>query len=242
MNTRLIRARTALLIVLGILAVLWIIQFVNNADHYRLSYDFAIRPRVVADLPYILTAPFLHWSWAHIEGNSIPLVVLGFLAAYRSIAKFVGVTAIVILTSGLAAWLVVPTGNYSAGASGVIFGWFGYVMMRGIFNRDKVDILVGLLVMIYYLPLFTLLLPAPHLGYQDHIGGLVGGVLCGWLFRSQAAAAGTTATAPVSGRLPDEATTPERAPSPINQVEADLAALKEQIVADRRSPDATREA
>lgn len=184
-TTALIRARNALVIVLGILAVLWIIQIVNNADHYRLSIDFGIQPRMVSDLPYILTAPFLHWSWAHIEGNSLPLLILGFLVAYRSIPKFIGVTAVVILTSGLAAWLTSPTGADGVGASGVIFGWFGYVIVRGFFNHNKVDIFVGLLVMIYYLPIFTLLLPAPHLGYQAHIGGLIGGVLCGWVFRTR---------------------------------------------------------
>jgi membrane associated rhomboid family serine protease len=114
------------------LAVLWIIQIINNADHYQLSIDYSIQPRIAADLPYIFTAPFLHWSWAHIEGNSIPFLVLGFLAAYRNTTpKFLGVTAVVIITSGMAEWLFAPTGSEGAGASGVIFGWFGYVIVRG---------------------------------------------------------------------------------------------------------------
>jgi membrane associated rhomboid family serine protease len=62
--------------------------------------------------------------------------------------------------------LASPTGADGVGASGIIFGWFGYLIVRGFFNHDKVDIFVGLLVMTYYLPIFTLLLPAPHLGYQ----------------------------------------------------------------------------
>ena len=69
----------------------------------------------------------------------------------------------------------------------MIFGWFGYVIVRGFFNHNKVDIVVGVLVMIYYLPVFTLLFPAPHLGYQAHIGGLIGGVFCGWAFRNRPA-------------------------------------------------------
>jgi membrane associated rhomboid family serine protease len=184
-TTALIRARNASLIMLGIFAVLWIVQIVNNADHYQLSIDYGIQPRRVADLPYILSAPFLHASWAHIEGNSLPLLILGFLVAYKGIPKFIGVTAVVILTSGLLAWLTSPTGSIGVGASGVVFGWFGYVLVRGFFNHDKVDIFMGLLVMLYYLPIFTLLLPAPHLGYQAHIGGLIGGVFCGWIFRTR---------------------------------------------------------
>ncbi|MGA8370179.1 MAG: rhomboid family intramembrane serine protease [Acidimicrobiales bacterium] len=184
------RAWMALLVMLGIFAVLWIIQIANNADHYQLTNNFGIRPRIVADLPYILSAPFLHVSWAHIEGNSLPLLVLGFLVAYRGIPKFVAVTAIIILTSGLAIWLTSPVGSDSVGASGVIFGWFGYVIVRGFLNHHKVDIVVGTLVFIYYLPLFTLLFPAPHLSYQGHIGGLIGGVACGWIFRSRPATVG----------------------------------------------------
>jgi Rhomboid family len=119
------RARTALAIVVGSLALLWIIQIVNNADHYRLSSDYGIKPRMVGELPYVFTAPFLHLSWAHIEGNSLPFLVLGFLVAYRSAPKFLWVTAVVILTSGLAVWLTSASSSDTVGASGVIFGWFG---------------------------------------------------------------------------------------------------------------------
>ena len=222
------RARTALFIVLGIFVVLWVIQIINNADHYRLTYDYGIQPRMVADLPYILTAPFLHFSWAHIEGNSVPLVVLGFLAAYRSIPKFIGVTAIVIVTSGLASWLFDSAHSDAAGASGVIFGWFGYVIVRGFFSHNRVDIVVGLLAMIYYLPIFTLLLPAPHLGYEAHIGGLVGGVLCGWIFRPRTKTVGKdTQSHPATSQ---GAASPAARPTSISQVEADLTALKNQVL------------
>jgi membrane associated rhomboid family serine protease len=169
--------------VLGTLTVLWIIQFVNVADGYRLTEYYGIRPHDVSDLPYLFTAPFLHASWGHIEGNSVPFAIFGFLAAYRSLKRFAVVTVVALLTSGLAAWLFAPITSDVIGASGVIFGWFGYVIVRGFFNHDKVDIIVGLIIVILYLPIFTLLLPAPHLAYQGHIGGLLGGALCGWIFR-----------------------------------------------------------
>ena len=99
------RARKALLVVLGLLAVLWIIQIINNGLNYRLSNDLGVQPRVLSTLPYIFTSPFLHWSWAHIEGNSIPFLILGFLAAYRNIRNFLIVTGVVIVTSGLFYWM-----------------------------------------------------------------------------------------------------------------------------------------
>ncbi|MGO8863282.1 MAG: rhomboid family intramembrane serine protease [Acidimicrobiales bacterium] len=228
------KARTALIIVLGILVVLWIVQIINNADHYRLTYDYGIRPRMVGDLPYIFSAPLLHFSWAHIEGNSVPLVVLGFLAAYRSIPKFIGVTGVVIVTSGLASWLFDSPHSDAAGASGVIFGWFGYVIVRGFFSHNKVDVVVGVLVMICYLPIFTLLLPAPGLGYEAHIGGLVGGVLCGWIFRTRSASPAVTAGSAPSTLVPPAASTPS-----ISKVEAELAALRKQMLRPHDDTDRT---
>lgn len=235
MSTNTVRARTALVIVLGSLAVLWIIQIINNADNYQLSIDYSIQPRIAADLPYIFTAPFLHWSWAHIQGNSIPFLVLGFLAAYRNnLSKFIGVTAVVIVTSGMAEWIVAPTGSEGAGASGLIFGWFGYVVVRGFFNHNKVDIVVGVLIMLYYLPIFTLLLPAPHLGYQAHIGGFVGGVFCGWAFRTRP----VPVEPPAVSDKPTDALPPAPvAPSPLRHVEDELAILKRQIAQERNHLD-----
>jgi membrane associated rhomboid family serine protease len=96
------RARTALFVMIGVIALLWLIQLANWADRYQLTFDFGIRPRDFTGLPDIVTAPFLHVSWAHIEGNSGPLFIFGFLAAYRGVAKFLWVTAVVVLTSG---WL-----------------------------------------------------------------------------------------------------------------------------------------
>jgi len=229
------RARSALLIVLGILALLWITQIINNIDSYRLSSDFAIQPRIAADLPHIFSAPFLHWSWTHIEGNSIPLVVLGFLAAYRDLRTFLWVTIIVVLTSGLLTWLIASTGSESAGVSGVIFGWFGYVIARGFFNHNRVDVIVGLAVMIYYLPIFTLLLPAPHLGYQDHIGGLIGGIGCGWAFRSRPTTPSAEAASDVASPKQTAAPAPGR-PSAVSRVDDELAALKQRIHNEHHGP------
>ena len=92
----------------------------------------------------IFTAPFLHFSWQHIEGNSVPLFVLGVLAAYRSIGRFLLTSLIVAVTSGMAVWLFQSGNELTVGASGLIFGYFGYVLVRGFFDRSLVDIGVGL--------------------------------------------------------------------------------------------------
>jgi membrane associated rhomboid family serine protease len=187
-------ARKALFVMVGFLAILWIVQIANAADHYQLTFSYGIKPREIGSLPDILTAPFLHFSWAHIEGNSGPLFIFGFLAAYRGVTRFYGVTALVILTSGLGAWLFESAG-VGAGASGVVFGYFGYIMVRGFFDRHAIDMLIGAVMALCFAYQFSVLLPKQGIGWQAHIGGLAGGVLAGWVFRDRRSA--KAAPAPV---------------------------------------------
>jgi len=204
--TVLAEARKALFVMVGFVAVIWIVQLANVADHYQLTLTYGIRPRDTGSLPDILTAPFLHFSWAHIEGNSGPLFIFGFLAAYRGVTKFFGVTALVILASGLGAWLTESSSSVGAGASGVVFGYFGYIMVRGIFDRHAIDLLIGAVMALCFAYQFSVLLPQAGIGWQAHIGGLAGGILAGWVFRErrsgpaakQAAAGGKDRKAPAS--------------------------------------------
>jgi membrane associated rhomboid family serine protease len=217
-------ARKALFVMVGVLAVLWIIQIINWADGYRLTQDYGIQGRDLATLPYILTAPFLHVSWAHIEGNSGPLFIFGFLAAYRGVAKFGLLSLLVVLTSGLAAWFFEAPHTVGVGASGVVFGYFGYIMVRGFFDRHAIDMLIGAVMALCFAYQFTVLVPHAGIGWQDHIGGLVGGVAGGWFLRDRrpsrsAAPAGarppaatTRTTGTVTRPTGDGATSPHTGP------------------------------
>jgi membrane associated rhomboid family serine protease len=161
-------ARKAFFVMVAFLAILWIVQIANWADHYQLTFNYGI---------------FLHVSWTHIEGNSGPLFIFGFLAAYRGVRKFLGVTLVVIITSGLGAWIFQSPGSVGVGASGVVFGYFGYIIVKGLFDKHPIDLVVGLVMALCFAYQFTVLLPQQGIGWQDHIGGVVGGVLAGWLFR-----------------------------------------------------------
>src|SRR5260370_3950378 len=190
-------ARRALFVMTGILVVIWALQIANYADSYYLTDSYGIMPRNIPSLPNILFAPLLHFSWTHIEGNSGPLFIFGFLAAYRGIGKFAALTAIVVLTSGLAAWVFEPANSVGAGASGVVFGYFGYIMVRGLFDRHVIDLLLGAVMALCFAYQFAVLLPHQHIGWQTHIGGLVGGIASRWLLsdRPPSARAATPASA-----------------------------------------------
>jgi membrane associated rhomboid family serine protease len=181
-------ARRALFVMTGVLVVIWAVQLANVADGYQLVNTYGIKPRDIGSLPDILTAPFLHFSWTHIEGNSGPLFIFGFLAAYRGIAKFAALSVIVVLTSGLAAWFFASPSTVGAGASGVVFGYFGYIIVRGLFDRHAIDVLIGAVMALCFAYQFAVLLPHQGIGWQAHVGGLVGGILSGWLLRERRAA------------------------------------------------------
>jgi membrane associated rhomboid family serine protease len=177
--------RDALIVMGTFVAVIWLLQVLNWADGYRLDSEFGILPEHLSRLPEIFTAPFLHFSWQHIEGNSVPLFVLGVLASYRSIGRFLLVSLIVTVTSGMAVWLFQASNELTVGASGLIFGYFGYVLVRGFFDRNLIDIGVGLVAGVLYWTILEVAIPGtPGVSWIGHVGGLVGGVLAAWVLRT----------------------------------------------------------
>ena len=182
------KLRDALVLMGAFVALLWVLQVFNWADGYRLDADFGILPHNVSRLPEIFTAPFLHVSWQHIEGNTVPLFVLGVLAAYRGIRKFLLMTLIVAVVSGLAVWLFQSSGELTVGASGLIFGYFGYVVVRGFFDRNLLDIGLGIVAGLLYWTILQVAIPGtPGISWIGHLGGLFGGVLAAWLLRDRVA-------------------------------------------------------
>ena len=216
-------ARKAFFVMFGFMAVIWIIQIVNWAGHYRLDQEYGLIPLRTSRLPEILTSPFLHFSWQHIEGNSGPLFVFGFLAAYRGVVRFLWLTLLVALTSGFAVWFFQGTNTLGVGASGLIFGYFGYVVLRGIFDRHLIDTLIGVVMAASFAYLVTIALPGtPGVSWLAHLGGLVGGVVGAWLLRDRrpkaaAVAAGPPATGGGSsgGHLPVQQSSGGGAADPI---------------------------
>lgn len=178
-------ARKALFVMVGFIGVIWALQIANWAGSYGFDAHYGIIPRDVMRLPDIFTAPFLHASWGHIEGNSGPLFIFGFLAAFRGVWKFVGVTALIVVTSGLAVWFFEDAHTLTVGASGLIFGYFGYVVARGLIDRNLIDALIGVVMALSFAYMLTIAVPGtPHVSWLGHLGGLIGGVTAGWLFRA----------------------------------------------------------
>ncbi|MFE4860247.1 rhomboid family intramembrane serine protease [Streptomyces sp. NPDC056670] len=177
-------ARKALFVMFGFMAAVWALQVVNWLGDYQLDREFGLVPHDMSRLPGILVAPFLHFGWSHIEANSGPLFVFGFLAAYRGVVRFLWLTLLVATTSGLAVWIFQDTNTLGVGASGVIFGYFGYVVLRGLFDRRLTDTLIGVVMAASFAYLVTVAVPGtPGVSWLAHLGGLVGGMAGAYLLR-----------------------------------------------------------
>lgn len=205
-------ARRAFFVMFTLLCVVWAVQLANWVDDYGLTGDFGIRSHRVDRLADVLCAPFLHVNWQHLEGNSGPLFVFGFLAAYRGVRKFVGLTLLLVLTSGAAVWLFERENVVTVGASGVIYGYFGYVVLRGLIDRNLIDSLIGLVMGASFAYILTTAVPGtPGVSWLGHLGGLAGGLAGAWLFRDRAARIRPAAAADTGGApaLPSQAGLPE---------------------------------
>src|ERR1700733_4718987 len=97
-----------LLLLVGIVALMWLLEGINTIDHNSLDND-GIYPRNIDHLWGILTAPFLHVSFQHLIDNTIPFVFMGVIIALRGAARLALVTLIVIIIGGLGTWLFGPS-------------------------------------------------------------------------------------------------------------------------------------
>jgi membrane associated rhomboid family serine protease len=170
---------------LAIVAVMWVVEAINAADSYRLDSD-GIYPRNISHLWGIFTAPFLHVSLTHLVDNTIPLVVMGLVIALRGAARVALVTVIVIVIGGLGTWLISPSGSVTVGASGLVFGYAGYLLARGFFDRSALEVLTGVVVgVLFGGALLTSLVPQHQISWEGHLAGGVAGVLAAWLLASR---------------------------------------------------------
>lgn len=172
--------KSALAVVGGLLVIMWGLEILDAVTLNALD-AYGIEPRRVSDLPNIAWAPLLHFGWAHLFSNSIPFLILGVLVYLSGFARWLVATISSVVASGLTAWLLAPVGSITAGASGVIFGWLTFLLVRGFFTGKPGQIALAVVVFLLYGGVLLGVLPGtPGVSWQAHLGGAVGGVLAAW--------------------------------------------------------------
>jgi membrane associated rhomboid family serine protease len=167
----------------GAVTLMWVVFFATVATGGALL-SFGIIPRSLIGLRGILFAPFLHGSLAHLLANSIPFAMMGWFVMLRDSRHFIPVTAAAMLGSGFLAWLLGAPGSVHVGASGVIFGYLGFLMLSGWYARSIASIMISILVTVMWGGLVFGVLPGQvGISWQAHLGGFIGGALAARSYR-----------------------------------------------------------
>ena len=168
------------------MAVIWLVEFVDWLVLNGALDGNGIKPRERDGLRGILLAPFLHFGFRHVAANTVPFVFLGGLVGLRRIGDLLLVSAAIIVIGGFALWLFGPAHSVHAGASGLIFGYVGFLLLRGYFERSPVAILVAIVVGVVYAGALPGMFPGqPGISWQGHLFGFAGGVLAARLLPTQ---------------------------------------------------------
>lgn len=208
----------------GFVGLLWAIHIVNAIVFGGSLVGLGIHPRSLSGLLGIFFAPFLHGNFAHLSANTVPLFVLGALVMTRRRVDLLIVSVIAGLVGGLGTWLIAPAASVHIGASILIFGYLGFLLLRGVFERKTWSILGSVLVFLMYGGALWGVLPGQiGISWQGHLFGLLGGVLAARLMHGR-----RDAPAPPAGkaRIAAPRTRFEQEKAPEDEVEEELERLR----------------
>ncbi|VXC60109.1 Membrane associated serine protease, rhomboid family [Arthrobacter sp. 9AX] len=178
------RAKGGLLVLGSFVALLFAIELFNALMLRSLNRTFGLRPRSADGLLDIFTFPLLHANLNHLLSNSLPLIIFGFLVFLSGLRVFLTALALSWLGSGLTVWLI-GNGGITVGSSGLVFGLFAFLLVRGFFNRSWRQILLAVVLFMGYGSILLGVLPlvAGYVSWQAHLGGAAGGVVAALLLR-----------------------------------------------------------
>jgi len=170
-----------LIVLFGLVVFAWLLEIGDALIPGRWLDSQGIRPHTIAGLWGILFAPFLHAGFTHLLANTVPFLILGFLVMLRGLGTFLGVSLLVIVFGGLGVWVFGSAYTDHIGASGLIFGYIGYLLARGYFERGFWSIVIALLVAVIYGSALWGILPGdPRISWQGHLFGFLAGFGTAW--------------------------------------------------------------
>jgi membrane associated rhomboid family serine protease len=170
--------RLRLIVLTVFVGVMWLIRLFDAVwVPGGVDARYGVIPRTSEGLEGILTAPFFHANFDHLISNTVPLVLLGLLILIDGLAAFFFVTGVSIVVSGLGTWLFGSTASHF-GASGLVFGFFGYLVFRTAFDRRIFYALITIAVAgLYATSMAFSLIPHEGISWSGHFFGFVGGFL-----------------------------------------------------------------
>ena len=178
--------KTQVTILATFITIFWVLEIIDFFVFQGRLDLFGIHPHSLSGLPGILFAPFLHGGFGHLIANTIPFLTLGWFVMLQETSDFFIVTAITMIVGGLGTWFFGAPGSIHIGASILIFGYLGFLLLRGYFQRNLPSILLSIIIAFFYGGLVWGILPSdPRISWQGHLFGFLGGVLAAKLIAKE---------------------------------------------------------
>jgi membrane associated rhomboid family serine protease len=180
------RARRGLVVVGSFVLLVYLIEILNTLLLHSLNRTFGLRPRSLDGVFDILTFPLLHANLAHLVSNTLPLITFGFLVFLSGMRVFLTALGSSWLGSGVVVWLIGGF-NVTVGASGLVFGLFAFLLVRGFVNHNWWQIVLSVVLFMAYGGILFGILPtvASFVSWQAHLGGAIGGVVAALLLSTR---------------------------------------------------------
>lgn len=163
--------------------LIWAIEILNYVLGHPLS-NLGIFPRNARGLPGILLTPFIHHGFEHTIMNTISLIILGILISLKNYRILFKISLFIIIVGGLGVWLFGRPASH-IGASGLVFGYFGFLVARGWYARDFGSIVISVVTIVFYGGMIFGIFPGQvYISWEAHLFGFVAGILSARFFSS----------------------------------------------------------
>ena len=158
---------------------IWLVSLWGLIDPHMVAL-LALEPRSVDGLAGVVGMAFVHGSLKHLAVNTLPLAGLAVIIALRGGVHLLVATVAITLIGGLLLWCFGRNGMH-VGASGLVFGYLGFVLVRGMCERRLSSFVLAIVAGVLYGGLLRGLLPsAVEVSFEAHIAGFAAGCLAGW--------------------------------------------------------------
>ena len=168
---------TGLALVAVAVGAMWTIELVDTVLLDDRLQGNGILPRRVDGIDGIAFAPLLHLGWPHLIANTVPFLVLGALVALWGWRRWLLVTVVVVVVGGGLTWALARPGNH-IGASGLVFGYFGYLVAAVFYQRRFWPVIpAAIAVVAYGSAIATGVAPTEGVSWEGHLMGVIAGFL-----------------------------------------------------------------
>ena len=172
--------RTAILY----LAIMWGLELADYTLFARRLANLGLHPQQTDFVGFvgIFTCAFLHGNWGHLLSNTIGYIPLSTLVLLKNRGQFIGLFWFIAIFDGIGVWLIGQPGTIHIGASGILFGFYGFLMLSSLFQVDIISLIACTLVMILLDQIIGGMNPnlsGFRISWEGHLMGFIAGSLVG---------------------------------------------------------------